>query len=100
MNYWPLKVIDRICAFQMGSCTDWTTNSPRGPIILRNSGTFQGAFSRLDPTGKFEKEQKKNNPTGRFGTPEELANLVSYVLSDYGNWINGEASVFVFTKQK
>ena len=28
-------------------------------------------------------------PEGRTGKPEELANLVSFISSDYGSWING-----------
>ena len=68
------------------------------PLALRLC--LQGAFSRLDPTGRFEKAQKKNNPTGRFGTPEELANLACFVLSDYGNWINGEVNTHLLRKNK
>ncbi|WP_213806736.1 SDR family oxidoreductase [Granulicella sp. dw_53] len=29
-------------------------------------------------------------PTGRLGTPEDIANLVSFLLSDEGAWINGQ----------
>ncbi len=57
---------------------------------LQGCLSIQGAFSRLDPTGEFEKKQKKMNPTGRFGEAEELANLSCYLVSDYANWINGE----------
>ncbi|CAJ0584120.1 unnamed protein product, partial [Mesorhabditis spiculigera] len=28
-------------------------------------------------------------PAGRCGTPEELANLASFVCSDYSSWLNG-----------
>ena len=29
-------------------------------------------------------------PTGRLGTPEDVANLVRFLLSDRGQWINGQ----------
>jgi len=29
-------------------------------------------------------------PTGRLGTPGDIANLVKFLLSDVGHWINGQ----------
>jgi len=29
-------------------------------------------------------------PAGRLGEPEELANLATYMLSDYSSWMTGE----------
>lgn len=29
-------------------------------------------------------------PTGRLGTPEDVANLVRFLLSPSGHWINGQ----------
>jgi hypothetical protein len=55
-----------------------------GPIYT------EGAFSRLDPTGQFTEHAKERIPIGRLGAPEELANLVTYLLSDYSNWMTGE----------
>lgn len=54
---------------------------------------FQGAFSRLDPTGAFEKEMIHRIPCGRLGTVEELANLAAFLCSDYASWINGAVSM-------
>lgn len=51
---------------------------------------IQGAFSRLDPTGEFQKNMLQRIPTGRLGETEELANLAMYILSDYANWMTGE----------
>ena len=28
-------------------------------------------------------------PTGRFGNPNELANLATYIVSDYASWLTG-----------
>ena len=55
-----------------------------GPIYT------EGAFSRLDPTGDFEKMVKNSLPSGRLGEKEELANLISYLGSDYANWLTGQ----------
>lgn len=52
----------------------------------------KGAFSRLDPTGVFEKEMVGRIPCGRLGTVEELANLAAFLCSDYASWINGAVS--------
>lgn len=51
----------------------------------------KGAFSRLNPGNVFEeKSQKCGPPNWRTGEPEELANLATYVVSDYASWLNGE----------
>lgn len=55
---------------------------------------FQGAFKRLDPTGKFTEEGVKRLPTRRLGEVNELANLAAYVVSDYANWLTGEVSSY------
>ncbi|XP_043189836.1 2,4-dienoyl-CoA reductase [(3E)-enoyl-CoA-producing], mitochondrial-like isoform X1 [Amphibalanus amphitrite] len=51
----------------------------------------EGAFSRLDPSGQFRKVGMKAIPAGRFGEPEELTNLATFLVSDYSNWISGES---------
>lgn len=55
-----------------------------GPIYT------EGAFSRLDPSGTFVKDAENILPLGRLGQPQELANLVCYVTSDYSNWMTGQ----------
>lgn len=55
-----------------------------GPIKTK------GAFDRLDPSGAFTEVLRQNNPLGRFGEVDELANLASYLTSDYASWMNGE----------
>jgi 2,4-dienoyl-CoA reductase [(3E)-enoyl-CoA-producing], mitochondrial len=55
-----------------------------GPIKTK------GAFDRLDPTGAFEEKLRTSNPLQRFGEIPELANLATYMMSDYASWLNGE----------
>ncbi len=33
-------------------------------------------------------------PTGRLGEVEEIANLATYLCSDYASWINAEVGAF------
>jgi len=49
----------------------------------------EGAFSRLDPSGQFKSMAFKRIPAGRMGEAEEIANLASYLVSDYSSWISG-----------
>jgi 2,4-dienoyl-CoA reductase len=51
-------------------------------------------LSRLDPTGKFRKLMLERIPTSRMGEIPELANLVTYLVSDYASWITGEVITF------
>ena len=55
----------------------------------------EGAFSRLDPTGKMIEEGIKTIPAGRLGEVEEIANLATYLCSDYASWINAEVCIFL-----
>uniref|UniRef100_A0A7S0J8B2 Uncharacterized protein n=1 Tax=Calcidiscus leptoporus TaxID=127549 RepID=A0A7S0J8B2_9EUKA len=55
-----------------------------GPIPTK------GAFSRLDPSGRFEKAMLDMIPANRAGEVEEIANLTAYLCSDYAAWISGQ----------
>uniref|UniRef100_A0A1A7XZU4 2,4-dienoyl-CoA reductase [(3E)-enoyl-CoA-producing], mitochondrial n=1 Tax=Iconisemion striatum TaxID=60296 RepID=A0A1A7XZU4_9TELE len=68
---------------------EWGRYGHRFNIIQPGPIKTKGAFSRLDPTGTFEKAMINRIPTGRLGTPAELANLAAYLSSDYASWISG-----------
>lgn len=55
-----------------------------GPIETK------GAFSRLDPSGQFKAVMTERLPAKRLGEPQELANLATYLCSDYASWCTGE----------
>lgn len=50
----------------------------------------EGAFSRLDPSGKFRNHMLDVNPSNRLGEIPELANLASFLCSPYASWVNGD----------
>ncbi|XP_060905449.1 2,4-dienoyl-CoA reductase, mitochondrial [Labrus mixtus] len=68
---------------------EWGRYGHRFNIIQPGPIRTKGAFSRLDPTGAFEKSMITRIPTGRLGTPEEIANLAAYISSDYATWMSG-----------
>ena len=42
------------------------------------------------PDNKTWEEMAKKNPTGRVGYPQDIANVVSFLASEKGSYINGE----------
>lgn len=68
---------------------EWGRYGHRFNIIQPGPIRTKGAFSRLDPTGNFEKAMIGRIPVGRLGTPGEIANLAAYISSDYATWMSG-----------
>ena len=50
----------------------------------------EGAFSRLLPAEELVERMLARIPAGRMGTPEELAELAAYLVSDASDWMRGE----------
>tara|TARA_B100001093_G_C26737029_1_gene974908 strand:+ start:258 stop:1118 length:861 start_codon:yes stop_codon:yes gene_type:complete len=69
---------------------EWGKYGIRTLAVAPGSIYTKGAFSRLDPTGDFVKRLNMVNPSGRLGNTSELANLVTFLTSDYCHWLNGE----------
>lgn len=63
-------------------------------LVIFAISCFQGAFSRLDPTGQFKSLVTERIPVGRLGEIPELANLAAYLVSDYSSWMSGEVSSY------
>ncbi|XP_061885800.1 2,4-dienoyl-CoA reductase, mitochondrial isoform X1 [Entelurus aequoreus] len=68
---------------------EWGRYGLRFNIIQPGPIKTKGAFSRLDPTGQFEAGMLSRIPTGRLGTAPEVANLATYMCSDYASWMSG-----------
>jgi len=69
---------------------EWGRYGIRMNCIAPGPIETEGAFSRLDPTGQFTGHAKEVIPVGRMGEIEELANLATFLCSDYASWINAE----------
>ncbi|XP_011376397.1 2,4-dienoyl-CoA reductase [(3E)-enoyl-CoA-producing], mitochondrial [Pteropus medius] len=76
-------------ALSKSLAAEWAKYGMRFNVIQPGPIKTKGAFSRLDPTGTFEKDMIERIPCGRLGTVEELANLAAFLCSDYASWING-----------
>jgi len=72
---------------------EWGNRGIRMNAIAPGPIPTEGAFSRLLPRPELEKFALDRNPLGRFGTPEELANLAAFLASDASAYINGEVVV-------
>lgn len=68
---------------------EWGRYGHRFNIIQPGPIRTKGAFSRLDPTGAFEKAMIGRIPTGRLGMPGEIANLAAYMSSEFATWMSG-----------
>jgi len=69
---------------------EWGPRGIRLNAIAPGPIPTEGAFSRLMPTQELEKLATERVPLRRFGTPEELANLAAFLVSDGASYINGE----------
>nr|KAF6426206.1 2,4-dienoyl-CoA reductase 1 [Molossus molossus] len=76
-------------ALHKSLAAEWGRYGMRFNVIQPGPIKTKGAFSRLDPMGTFEKEMVHRIPCGRLGTVEEIANLATFLCSDYASWING-----------
>ncbi|HZU30120.1 MAG TPA: SDR family oxidoreductase [Candidatus Angelobacter sp.] len=72
---------------------EWGKYGIRFNAIAPGPVPTEGAFSRLMPVKSMEEMAKKNNPLGRFGTHDELADLAAFLVSDKSGYINGEQIV-------
>ncbi len=68
---------------------EWATYGIRSNAIAPGPIPTEGAWQRLVPSKDFEDRYRKRLPLGRFGTPEELAHLAAFLLSDMAAYISG-----------
>ena len=69
---------------------EWGPRGIRMNAIAPGPIPTEGAFSRLLPRKELEKLAIHRVPMRRFGTPEEIANLAAFLVSDGAAYINGE----------
>jgi NAD(P)-dependent dehydrogenase (short-subunit alcohol dehydrogenase family) len=73
---------------------EWARYGIRVNAIAPGPIPTEGAFSRLLPTPELLERRAARIPAGRFGTPDELAELAAFLLSDAADWIRGEVVTF------
>jgi NAD(P)-dependent dehydrogenase (short-subunit alcohol dehydrogenase family) len=69
---------------------EWAHHGIRVNAIAPGPIPTEGAFSRLLPADDLAERHRRRIPAGRFGTPEELAELAGYLVSDASDWMRGE----------
>merc|ERR1719266_206490 len=69
---------------------EWGRQGIRMNCIAPGPIETEGAFGRLDPTGQAAATMLDAIPEGRIGEIEEIANLATFLCSDYASWINAE----------
>ncbi|EPB77032.1 hypothetical protein ANCCEY_03866, partial [Ancylostoma ceylanicum] len=71
--------------------SEWAKYGMRFNVVAPGPIPTEGAFSRLSTAAPEDMEAvaAQTVPVGRLGKPEELANLVTYMCSDYASWLNG-----------
>lgn len=79
-----------VLAMTRSLAVEWARHKIRVNAIAPGPFPTEGAFSRLLPTDELEKKHMADNPMGRFGRHEELANLAAFLLSNGAEYINGE----------
>jgi NAD(P)-dependent dehydrogenase (short-subunit alcohol dehydrogenase family) len=82
-----------VVALTRSLAVEWGDRGIRMNAIAPGPIPTEGAFSRLLPRPELEELAKKQNPLGRFGTVEEVANLATFLVSKGSGYVNGEVVV-------
>lgn len=69
---------------------EWATYGIRLNAIAPGPFPTQGAWTRLVPDENFEEKFLSKIPAGRYGEPEELANLAALLMSDMSSYLTGD----------
>lgn len=83
-----------IVAMTRSLAAEWGSAGIRLNAIAPGPFPTEGAWTRLVPGTDIEEKMKQRVPLRRFGEPEELANLVVFMLSDLAAYMNGELVTF------
>jgi len=79
-----------VVAMTRSLAVEWGRHGIRVNAIAPGPIPTEGAFSRLMPDPSIAEERQRHIPAGRFGRPDELADLAAYLVSDAAEWMRGE----------
>jgi NAD(P)-dependent dehydrogenase (short-subunit alcohol dehydrogenase family) len=79
-----------VLAMTRSLAVEWGHAGIRVNAIAPGPIPTEGAFSRLIPNEEAKKAALERIPLGRFGDPEEIANLATFLLSDLCPYQTGD----------
>lgn len=81
------------CIARISAAPLWLLSRLRGRDITANAVAPGPTATELFLDGKTPEQVEalaKNPPLERLGTPEDIANVVAFLASPEGHWINGQ----------
>lgn len=72
---------------------EWAAHNIRVNYLAPGPIEGTGAADKLWQTPELEQAVLKRNPMGRMGIPQEVANLASYIVSDYADYVSGASFI-------
>ncbi len=83
-----------IVAMTRSLAAEWGSEGIRLNAVAPGPFPTEGAWDRLVPDDDLEQKMRERVPVRRFGEPEELATLASFLLSGLSAFMNGEVVTF------
>ncbi len=83
-----------IVAMTRSLAAEWGSEEIRLNAVAPGPFPTEGAWDRLVPDDDLEQKMRERVPVRRFGEPDELATLASFLLSDLSAFMNGEVVTF------
>lgn len=83
-----------IVAMTRSLAAEWGAEGIRLNAVAPGPFPTEGAWDRLMPSQDLEEQMRNRIPVRRFGSPDELADLSSFLLSDLSGYMNGEVVTF------